>query len=137
MLARLGRGSLPLSLSLCLCLSTSLCASASVSLPLYVPLPLSLYLSLCASGSLPFNAVCEHARLGVPRHDPVVLLGCHQLPQGRSSSRTDRVGTRGLAAWTESVQRLTEDHKPNRPDEKARVEAAGGAVEWCACLLSS
>ena len=61
-------------------------------------------------------------------------MGCHQLPQGRSSSRTDRVGTRGLAAWTESVQRLTEDHKPNRPDEKARVEAAGGAVEWCACF---
>lgn len=38
-------------------------------------------------------------------------------------------GTRGQV----KALRLTEDHKPNRPDEKARVVAAGGIVAYQGC----
>ena len=40
---------------------------------------------------------------------------------------------RAVLARKSQALRLTEDHKPNRPDEKARVERAGGKVQMQGC----
>lgn len=41
--------------------------------------------------------------------------------------------SRAVMCVGEEVRRITEDHKPNRPDEKSRVESVGGSLEFSGC----
>ena len=51
-----------------------------------------------------------------------LLLGKQLFVGWAGDSRAVLLGQEGKAAW------ISADHKPDRPDEKARVEAAGGVV---------
>jgi serine/threonine protein phosphatase PrpC len=61
---------------------------------------------------------------------------CHRLPQlltqgaARSTSAGD---SRAVLCSRSSARRLTEDHKPDLPRERSRVEQQGGRVEYQRC----
>ena len=61
---------------------------------------------------------------------------CQDLPDGEPSTKRTilaaNIGdSRAVLCRNNTAWDLTRDHKPNDPDEQARIESAGGKVVWC------